>query len=304
MERKGPLLWLLCLIGLDNWPGCIFSLSPLSAFWIWSNPGGSGGRWAFALPELAARPCPALRFFPTHTARAHNAALRVQARCGKFEARRTAPFPPILRPPELCRHMDPRVSPASILKFSHKVCSTVFQCHTKDVDLNQSATWNLDSTLSYLAINISERRNLSPQLNVCMYLFDNILQGFAYSSKQLRLVLDLIWYLAGLKGSRFHKPGSASQEYLYDHLSFGPIHMFCCMTRTYPKNFGLLKSEFHIEGNAIVKLSQNHEKLELDTHTRRWSKLWHQGSANTEQQRCKYKNRQREYRTTKMQLQK
>ena len=29
----------------------------------------------------------------------------------------------------------------------------------------------------------------------------------------------------------------------------------------------LLKSEFHIEGNAIVKLSQNHEKLELDTHT-------------------------------------
>ena len=29
----------------------------------------------------------------------------------------------------------------------------------------------------------------------------------------------------------------------------------------------LFKSEFHIEGNAIVKLSQNHEKLELDTHT-------------------------------------
>ena len=43
------------------------------------------------------------------------------ARCGTtyVQARRTAPFPPILRPPELCRHMDPRVSPASTFSNSH-----------------------------------------------------------------------------------------------------------------------------------------------------------------------------------------
>ena len=68
-------------------------------------------------------------------------------------------------------------------------------------------------------------------------------------------------------------PGSASQEYLCDDLSFGTIHYVLLHDMYLSQKLQLLKSEFHIEGNAIVKLSQNHEKLELDTQTRRWNKL-------------------------------